>query len=276
MGLLDLFRTQWTGKDMTPDDRKKLFWYLKRRTSYTAWKREADAFDRFADIFEKQVIEEPTPALKETIWGTDWEQRYPEVLKVQVNHEEALRRLLQGDRTIFQYNSLGILQDASVFAHDWYNDLVNHGYQGDHFYDGKYVPDMTAAIVEFCECSRDTGYFQSWMVPSEAPHFWGEWMKGELARACYQSTYEEVPIPATAVSVNSGNEIPVFGVYEPQTKDGCMNYLCAGGPAPLLYAGDGTDRILSVTWRLIWKDERYLDGQIPAEEAEYFPVAHRT
>lgn len=275
MGLLDFLKTQWSGKDMTSEDRKKLFWYLKRRTSYTAWKREADAFDRFADIFEKQVIEEPTAGPK-NIWCTDWEIHYPRVLKAQVDYELALRRLLQGDRTIFQYNSLGVLWDASLVAHDWYNNLVNHGYQGDHFYDGKYVPDLTDAITEFCECSRHTGYFQPRMVPTRAPHFWGEWMKDELAQVCHRPTYDDVPVPAEPVLVNSGDEIPVFGIYEPQTKDGCMNYLCVGGPAPLLWGGDGSGRQLSVSWLLIWKDERYIDGQIPAEEAEYFPIVNST
>jgi DUF2075 family protein len=36
---------------MSVEDRKRMFWYLKRKTSYTAWKREADSFDRFANIF---------------------------------------------------------------------------------------------------------------------------------------------------------------------------------------------------------------------------------
>jgi hypothetical protein len=67
---------------------------------------------------------------------------------------------------------------------------------------------------------------------------------------------------------------PVFGIYEPQIKDGCMNYLLAGVPAPTLWESDGTNltnRKLRVTWRLIWEDTRYTNGVIPPEEATYFP-----
>ena len=51
---------------MTNDDRRKIFWYLKRKTSYMAWSREVEIFDRFADVFEKQVREQPIVA------GSTW------------------------------------------------------------------------------------------------------------------------------------------------------------------------------------------------------------
>ncbi|PWF55675.1 Imm71 family immunity protein, partial [Massilia glaciei] len=69
---------------MTQDDRRMIFWYLKRKTSYTAWRREAEAFDRFADIFERQVREEPVASPNNSIWGTNWEEFYPDILKTQV------------------------------------------------------------------------------------------------------------------------------------------------------------------------------------------------
>ena len=68
----------------------------------------------------------------------------------------------------------------------------------------------------------------------------------------------------------------MFGIYEPQIKDGCMNYLLGGTPAPTLWENDGvesTGNVLSVNWRLIWEDRRYQDGTIPAEERQYFPLA---
>jgi hypothetical protein len=61
----------------------------------------------------------------------------------------------------------------------------------------------------------------------------------------------------------------VFGIYEPQVKDGCMNYLLQNIPAPTLAYERGSNQ--SVVWRLIWEDTRYLDGTIPDEEALYFP-----
>ncbi|MFN3417361.1 MAG: Imm72 family immunity protein, partial [Caldimonas sp.] len=37
----------------------------------------------------------------------------------------------------------------------------------------------------------------------------------------------------------------------------------------LNYYDEERDKPWPVTWRLIWKDERYLDGTIPEEEAQY-------
>lgn len=273
MGLFDIFKTQWSGKDMTDDDRKKIFWYLKRKTSYTAWKREADAFDKFADLFEKQVIEEPhADGLME---GTDWPRFYPEILKAQVLYEQALKQLLNGDRTIFLYNSLGLLRDASDIAQSWHREIVNNGPQGDHFYDGKYVEEMKAALEEFFRVSYDTGYLEPGMAGGSAPELWSTIWRDDFAKMPIPKSLPDVPIPKTEVLIRSGEAVPVFGIYEPQTKDGCMNYLLAGVlPAPTLHGSDGTymtEAKLSVTWRLIWEEDRYLNGSIPTEESDYFP-----
>jgi hypothetical protein len=169
------------------------------------------------------------------------------------------------------YNSLGILGDASKIAHNWHSELVNHGPQGDHFYDGKYVTVLTSAIAEFYDCSRDTGYFQPSMAGGVAPEFWGNWMKEELARVCYLAFYPEIPEFSKEILLRTGEEVQFSGIYEPQVKDGCMNYLLSGTSAPLLWGDDGTEKKLSVTWRLLWQDNRYMDGNIPSEEEDYFP-----
>lgn len=270
MMLLNLFKTQWSGKDMSPDDRRRMFWYLKRRTSYTAWKREADAFDRFANIFEMQVIEEPTPQAAMTIWGTDWESHYAKIVRAQFLYEKALTQLKKGDRTIFLDNSHGILNEASSIAQTWHNELVNHGPQGDHFHDGKYLKILTSAIEKFYDFSRNTGYFQSSMAGGTAPEFWGEWMKEELARVCHLPSYPELLPCNEKHSVWTGEDIQISGIYEPQVRDGCMNYLLAGAPAPLLWGADGSERKLRVKWRLLWRDDRYIDSNIPPEEEGYF------
>jgi len=103
-----------------------------------------------------------------------------------------------------------------------------------------------------------------------------------------------VPKPETETLIKTGEEIPCYGIWEPvkitrKTSildtfkrpepftekdfqlDGCMNYLHEGSPAPTIaFEGDtsrGEGR--PTTWRLLWKDDRYLDGSIPEEEKEY-------
>jgi len=42
---------------------------------------------------------------------------------------------------------------------------------------------------------------------------------------------------------------------------------------PTIWESDGTEatgNALSVSWRLVWEDTRYIDGTIPAEERSYF------
>jgi hypothetical protein len=56
---------------------------------------------------------------------------------------------------------------------------------------------------------------------------------------------------------------------------GCMNYLLAGTSAPQYQDGE-RDKPMPVTWRLVWKDERYLDGTIPEEEKDYLAVRDAT
>lgn len=288
MGLFDIFKTQWSAGKMTPDDRKKVFWYLKRKTSYVAWKRAADAFDAFAVIFKKQVVEEPIAKAVMSMEGTNWETSYPEILKAQVLYEQGLAHLLHGDRSVWLYNDRGILGDAGNISNSWYSKLVNNGPRGDHFYDGKYVEEMTEAIKAFDITSRDTGYLQSMMAEAPAVEWWGEgmycilnnelfprtpepgWPRLKLASLIeYPTPLPELPVAGKEILIKTGENIPVFGVYEPQIKDGCMNYLLQNTAAPPLSYGGEDNR--PVVWRLIWEDTRYLDGAIPGEEALYFP-----
>jgi hypothetical protein len=274
MGLFDIFKTQWSAGKMTPDDRKKLFWYLKRKTSYTAWKRAADAFDAFAVIFKKQVVEEPVAKAVMSMGGTNWETSYPEILKAQVLYEQGLARLLQSDRSVWLYNDRGIFGDAGNISNSWYSKLVNNGPRGDNFYDGKYVEEMTEAIKLFDIASRDAGYEQSMMADTPAPECWTTFWYDNFAKLPLPDILPDVPVPTLETLIKTNDEVPVFGIYEPQIKDGCMNYLLAGTPAPKMYVTDGTYVVgqpISVTWRLIWEDTRYLDGSIPDEEALYFP-----
>lgn len=80
MAILDFLKAKWSPGAITEEDRQRLFWYLKRKTSYMAWKREADRFARFVAILEKQVKEEPSFKDK---WGDTlkWEPIYVDALK---------------------------------------------------------------------------------------------------------------------------------------------------------------------------------------------------
>lgn len=265
MGLFDMFKTKWTAGDMTEEDRKRVFWYLKRKTSYTAWKREADAFDQFAAIYERQVIEEPVSAPVTRYDPMEWEFFYPEILKCQVLYEKALARLKQGDRSVWLYNELGLFIDAVNIAGDWYMNMVNEGYHGDKRYDGKYVADMKKALENYSLAARHTGYLQSQMEGQAAPLTFDKTIYDGIV---FPKFLAEVPVTEKEVFVQIDGLVPVFGIYEPQIKDGCMNYLLGGTTAPVY----SMLHRRPVTWRLIWEDGRYLDGHVSNEEDQYFPL----
>lgn len=273
MSIFNVFKTNWSAQNMTADDRRKLFWYFQRKTSYAAWKRVADGFDEFAVIFEQQVREEPIA--KGSIFEYCWESYFPEVIKGQVLYEKGLRALGAGDRTVWLYNERGILDDAETVAGRWYIELVNHGMQGDHYMEGKYVPALTDAMRRYSKAAHVTAQIiQPRMADTPAPYAWSTFWKDDFAALPLPAILPDLPIPGSETLARTGEIAPVFGIYEPQIKDGCMNYLLAGVPAPTIWENDGTydtGRKLSVTWRLLWEDTRYVDGVIPKEEELYFP-----
>jgi hypothetical protein len=88
----------------------------------------------------------------------------------------------------------------------------------------------------------------------------------------------DVPIPTKSVLVRTGDPAPCFGIFEPQVPDGCMNYLLEGVAVPQAMTVDdkgGGCYIRPAPWRLIWEDNRYLDGTIPEEEKDYFPATEK-
>lgn len=110
----------------------------------------------------------------------------------------------------------------------------------------------------------------------------------------------EIPTPAEEILIRTGTPCPCFGIWEPVKApmskgfaglfkqpqvptnhvfelDGCMNYLHQGSPAPTIaFEGDGPRGEGHPTvWRLLWKDDRYLDGAIPQIEASYRFIEQR-
>lgn len=274
MSVLDIFKSRQGGARMTDDDRRKIFWYLRRKTSYTAWSREVEIFRRFADVFEQQVREQPIVA--GSMFESDWTPFLAKVNKAQALYGEALERLLQGDRTVFLQNSRGAMVEATILSEYWYVELINNGPQGDHTYSGKYVPAMEDLMREFFLAVADRGYLQPRMADTPAPEAWDSFWPALYAQLPLPARLDDVPCPLGETVIRSGAEVPVCGIYEPQIRDGCMNYLLGGTSAPTLWETDGvesTGNVLSVDWRLIWEDRRYQDGSIPAEERQYFPLA---
>lgn len=321
MALFDFLKPKWSAGKMTAEDRARQFWLAQRRTSYTAWKRCRDAYAVYVDLLERQCKEEPVgrlgpkafAAYKEMVerWvrdgrfppdalnnleddnTTEWSSStYAHALGGLAMYDKGLALLKQGDRSVFQHNSRGFLEDAYHRADHEYQSYVLGGRNGGDgmVYYGKYVAAMKAALVwARHEAGFAAGGLQAAMANMSAAVLWEDTREvyddrekrkkrilGCSDRWKQQTAHVKelprVPQPLEEVIVRTGEACPVFGIYEAQVKDGLMVYMCAGAEAyrygePRWYPGGGQP----ITWRLIWEDQRYLDGNIPPEEAEYFP-----
>jgi Immunity protein 72 len=115
----------------------------------------------------------------------------------------------------------------------------------------------------------------------------------------HQSALPPVPRAPRDVLVPTGRLIPCYGIWEPvrlgrgvgtydtpkgvpyelgpsreidgRALDGCMNYLHGDFAAPTIeFDGDAPRNDgRPTTWRLVWRDDRYGDARIPAEESHY-------
>lgn len=320
MALFDFLKPKWTAERMTDDDRRRLFWSLKRSTSYSAWLRCRQRYSVFVDLMERQCREEPLGRmpprrLAEKIAGveeliaegvllpsdrngmedhyvTKWTaQDYAEAMRGLALYDKGLARLKQGDRSVFLHNSQGALEDAYFCADRAYQIYYLGGPKGGDGmeFHGKYVAAMMAAL----KWAVDNGHFAAgglqrsmadlssavwtetrYIQPSSGPRELLLGTRDELMRdtAHLKEPLPNVPEPTTDDLVYTGQPCPAFGIYEPLVKDGVMTYMCQGERAlrygePQHAPGAG----IKVLWRLLWKDDRYVDGRIPDEEVNYYP-----
>ncbi|WEF34649.1 Imm72 family immunity protein [Pseudoduganella chitinolytica] len=120
---------------------------------------------------------------------------------------------------------------------------------------------------------------------------YSEWLENYLNDMPFPEVLPDVPDPIDSRLVRTGRMVPCSGIWEPVDAPapsllgwltrtptprppfkvtGTMNYLHGGSHAPPVTLQSATDSAdVAVTWRLLWADERYLDGTVPAEEAQY-------
>ncbi len=266
---------------MTDDERRKVFWLLKKYSSYTAWKALGDAYANFIRAWERaikledqnEVTEFETEALK-SFWNA------------QIEFEKGLPKLRRGERRIFRhvanwrsYNAIHYarrLMDPVEYVHDWMKAEKENA---------------IAAEKEIEE--RWNVYTVTEHENKETPATYREKdaLDEDWHRCSFPSDLPEVP-PSTHQTVESGETVPIDGIWEPEwampgsssgflarltnpaasetgrLEKGCMNYLLADTMAPP-YQDSLESKAIPVRWRLIWEDTRYRDGTIPEEEAQY-------
>lgn len=289
---------------MTEQDRSKVFWLLKKYSSYTAWKALGDAYFVFADAYMK-AIELVDHSHADPLDEEAFADEAKRILTGRIGFEQGLPRLKQGDRSVWRRNSRGALavggnkiyyigqiMNEREFVLDWM----------------KNKSDVQHALSVLDEKNKGLGSVTE-RTPERDRATWGQKTVFDpfYGPFNFPSQLPEVPHP-TNIVIATGEEVPFDGIYEPEWgplpdapnpgllakiktllgnkpslmddvgddglatvrhRDiGCMNYLLSCTQAPLYRDGE-LDPDIPVQWRLIWKDTRYLDGTIPDEESEY-------
>jgi hypothetical protein len=208
---------------------------------------------------------------------------YIDITKAYALFDEGVRRLGKGDKRVFTYDEAnGFFARAGLITEHYgeakwkldYGEIVWNP-------NTPLMKEFFDAMVEMDRARAECGRILEPRMLAEPPRFsYNLWHAVSLPRLSCPDPLPEVPEPQNVLA-KTGEEVPCSGAWEP-VKDGkpsgVMNYLHGGTLAPkakLTYK-DSSDRelghsvkITEVTWRLIWRDNRYEDGTIPAEEQDY-------
>jgi hypothetical protein len=289
---------------MLPGDneRRQVFYWLQQVSSYTAWRRVFGYYQAWADATEQSVRMASDQGLLDSRIP---EADYVQILQGLAHCEEGIRRLGAGDKRVFKFDPNGEFAMAARLP-DYWSQLLARIELGEHppidaattpgWLNFKYT--LTQLTEAWAECSLAILEPRDIDAPSRLPY--GVWLQTHLPTFTFPANLRQVPDPAEIILVATGQALPCSGIWEPVDAPkpngmsllrhvpvpkgpfavvGGMNYLHDGSNAPRasLETADDNPEIDTV-WRLLWCDDRYLDGRIPAEENAYVfrkPEAHR-
>jgi hypothetical protein len=274
-------------------ERKQIFYWLKRVSSYTAWNRILGYYRAWAKVTEGSVQ-------RASERGWDKQTGLPEselvlILKCLAHCEEGVNRLRAGDKRVFKYDANGEFVMANRIRSHW-SEMQWRLEIGENRIDEKHTPlwqDFNFALTQLCEawseCSPNIIERRDLNEPSLVVY--GVWLQEWLPKMTFPKVLPDVPDPAKHTLVATGRTTPCSGIWEPVEvpkpkgfhlfgappppegplpRIGCMAYLHGQSNAPQasLETADANPNA-DVTWRLLWRDDRYEDGTVPEEESEY-------
>jgi len=280
---------------MLPTDieRAQIFFWLKKVSSATAWRRIFEFYRVWTVSAENslRVADENGWAGKTAIPTSD----YLLILKGLSHCEDGVIQLSKGDKRVFKFDANGKFAMARRILFHW-AEMTTRIEQRENIIDENHTPFW----IEFCETL--TSACQAWQECAQhvlEPRYldepgltlYGDWLRNELALLHFPENLPALPDPSDNVFIKTGDIIPCSGIWEPIDEKktpltrifnravpptrpfnpvGAMNYLHGGSKAPRITVETETDNIdFDTTWRLLWSDERYLDEEIPIEEKSY-------
>jgi hypothetical protein len=272
-------------------ERQKIFYWLRKLSSLTAWRRIFEYYQAWANVTERSVREADNNGIGDTSLPLS---EYALILKCLAHCEEGVIRLSQGDKRIFKFDANGEFVMALRMLTHWSQmlqriELGENGIKKGTPFWGDFCEALTALAQAWGECGPEI--LEPRYIEDPAPTLYGQWLQNELANTPFPEPLAPVPDPQDNIFIRTGEDLPCSGIWEPIdipkpsmlsliTRSpkpqppfeiqGCMNYLHGGSNAPKMTIETADDNIdLDTTWRLLWRDDRYSDGTIPEEEADY-------
>ncbi|CAG9268796.1 Immunity protein 71 [Paraburkholderia caribensis] len=281
---------------LNSETRRRVFWLLKRLTSYSLWAKKRDAWEVFAKAFENAV--RTWPKNDPERMDADLLPRIYETLSL---YNKGLEELGKGRRFVWRTGeSLDVVMDRTGMVR---NFLYTHPDYWERGSQTAPYPDKVEALNRLLLASRygcDYAPLEVPFVPRMSARYSrpGELLDPQSYRyrffqlpyPVFPADIPEVPV-ATDLIIISGQRVPIDGIWEPVAverekafglvplgvksveNNGCFNYLVKDTKAPNMMdqwneADSRTERV-GTHWRLLWEDTRYKDGVIP-DESEYF------
>lgn len=287
--------------------RNKTFYLIKKYTSYSVLKKAFLLDEQFVDAFESQ-LRNPTNKVLNNISNYEQlrhENEYINYLDCVSSVENSLEQLFKDELKSEIYSS--IFQDgltSMVFGRYgseqglendiFYQELGMKSANGNLYETNqqtKYIKGILEADI-FWLISCITLFKGEYSIPNEYK-IYNKWSYESLFGAKHWPLFRNFPAYIESApdfnlnaqnEITSGEEIITTGIYEPWFSKpvyqslsndpdynpyvGCPNYFLDGAIATQ-YKLEGTEDWYEVKWRLIWPDQRYVDGLIPEEEQFY-------
>jgi len=276
-------------------DRQKIFYWLKKTSSLTAWKRIFHYYQIWANAAEISIR-----MADDNGWGDKTavpHTHYASILKGLDHCKEGVARLGKGDKRIFKFDAKGEFEMAARTLFHW-KELINRIEEGENLIDREHTP----LWQEFCDAAMDA--YRAWeecsmslleprYLEDSAPLVYNDWLIDELKSEVNAHVPEDLPSSSREIFISTDEYVPCSGIWEPITADvrknllasllgrkevpqapfeiaGTMNYLHGGSKAPQILVETPLDYMeINTTWRLLWEDDRYIDGVIQTEESKY-------